>query len=222
MKNVLVHSFFTDFDIELFKAGKHFKLYEKLGAHCVSVNNQKGTYFAVWAPSAKSVAVIGDFNYWNPEGYQLNVRWDSSGIWEGFIPNIGKGNLYKYQVVSNVTGATIDKTDPFAKRCEDPPKTASIIWEDNYDWKDNQWMQKRHLFNSLEAPYSVYEVHLPSWKRKVEENRSLSYFELADELVQYVKEMNFTHVELMPIMEYPYDPSWGYQILKFKTSYRLA
>lgn len=212
MKNVHAHSFFTDFDIQLFKAGKHFKLYEKLGAHCVTINNQKGTYFAVWAPSAKSVAVIGDFNYWNPEGYELHVRWDSSGIWEGFIPNIGKGNLYKYHIVSNVTETTIEKADPFAKRCEHPPKTASIIWEDNYDWKDNQWLQKRHLSNSLEAPYSVYEVHLPSWKRKVEENRTLSYIELADELVQYVKQMNFTHVELMPIMEYPYDPSWGYQI----------
>jgi 1,4-alpha-glucan branching enzyme len=212
MGNVIAHSFFTDFDISLFKSGKHFRLYEKLGSHCLSLNEENGTYFAVWAPSAKSVSVIGDFNYWNDSEHQLNVRWDSSGIWEGFIPNVGKGNTYKYKIHSNVTSENIEKADPFARRCEHPPKTASIVWEDDYHWKDESWMQNRHKHNNLKAPFSVYEVHLTSWKKKVEENRSLSYFELADELVQYVKKMNFTHVELLPIMEHPYDPSWGYQI----------
>lgn len=209
---VLVHSLFTDYDISLFKSGKHYRLYQKLGSHSIAVNGEKGTYFAVWAPSAKSVSVIGDFNYWNENEHQLNVRWDSSGIWEGFIPNIGKGSTYKYKIHSNDASENIEKADPFARRCEHPPKTASIVWEDEYNWEDEHWMKNREQKNGLKAPYSVYEVHLLSWKKKVEENRSLSYFELADELVKYVKKMNFTHVEFMPIMEYPYEPSWGYQI----------
>jgi 1,4-alpha-glucan branching enzyme len=212
MTNVIAHSLFTTFDIDLFKAGKHYRLYEKLGSHCIDLNEEKGTYFAVWAPSAKSVSVIGDFNYWNENQHQLNVRWDSSGIWEGFIPNVGKGSTYKYKIHSNVSSENIEKADPFAKRCEHPPKTASIVWEDDYYWKDEHWIKNRGEKNNLKAPFSVYEVHLISWKKKVAENRSLSYYELASELVQYVKKMNFTHVEFMPIMEYPYDPSWGYQI----------
>ena len=212
MAQVKVHSLFTDFDISLFKAGKHFRLYEKFGSHITSVDGIEGVYFAVWAPSAKHVSVVGDFNFWTEGEHQLNVRWDSSGIWEGFIPLIGKGNTYKYKIESNNNGIKTEKADPYARRYEHPPKTASIVWDDTYKWKDTSWMKTRKKHNALDAPYSVYEVHLGSWKKHIEEDRFLSYYELADNLVTYVKDMNFTHVELMPIMEYPYDPSWGYQI----------
>ena len=212
MSKVIVHSLFSEFDINLFKAGKHYKLYEKFGSHITSVNGIEGTYFAVWAPSAKEVAVIGDFNFWNDQEHQLNVRWDASGIWEGFVPHAKKGNSYKYKIKSANNDVVTEKADPYAKRAEHPPKTASIIWEDNYSWKDKKWMKSRKKHNALDAAYAVYEVHLGSWKKHLEENRFLSYIELADQLVAYVEEMNFTHVEFMPIMEYPYDPSWGYQL----------
>ena len=212
MTEVKVHSLFTDFDINLFKSGKHFRLYEKFGSHITTVDGVEGTYFAVWAPSAKSVSVIGDFNFWLEGDHKLNVRWDGSGIWEGFIPGVGKGNVYKYKIHSHHNDIKTEKADPYARRCEHPPRTASIVWDDSYKWKDNKWMKKREKHNALNAPFSVYEVHLGSWKKKVEENRFLTYEELADDLVSYVKDMNFTHVELMPIMEYPYDPSWGYQL----------
>ncbi|GAA4271501.1 1,4-alpha-glucan branching protein GlgB [Aquimarina gracilis] len=212
MSKVIAHSFFSEFDINLFKAGKHYRLYEKFGSHITTVDGVEGTYFAVWAPSAKSVSVIGDFNFWVEGEHQLNVRWDESGIWEGFVPGAGKGNVYKYKIHSHHNDIKTEKADPYARRCEHPPKTASVVWDDQYDWQDAQWMKNRKKNNAIDAPFSVYEVHLGSWKKRVEENRSLSYTELADELVSYVKEMNFTHVELMPIMEYPYDPSWGYQL----------
>ncbi|WP_276379921.1 1,4-alpha-glucan branching protein GlgB [Flavobacterium sp. H4147] len=211
MSKVISHSLFTDFDIDLFKAGKHFKLYEKLGAHLIEVDGVKGVYFAVWAPTAKSVSVVGDFNYWVQGEHHLNVRWDSSGIWEGFIPEVSKGSLYKYKIQSHIDGVVTEKADPFALYCEKPPHTASVIWDLDYNWKDENWMHTREQFNALDKPYSVYEVHLGSWRR-AEHNRFLSYLELADELVKYVKETGFTHVEFMPIMEYPYDPSWGYQL----------
>ncbi|AUC81650.1 1,4-alpha-glucan branching protein GlgB [Lacinutrix sp. Bg11-31] len=212
MSQVIAHSLFTDFDINLFKSGKHYKLYEKFGSHITTVNGVDGTYFAVWAPSAKQVSVIGDFNYWTEGEHKLNVRWDESGIWEGFIPSIGKGTTYKYKIESNNNGIKTEKTDPYGRRFEHNPKTASIVWEDEYSWNDTKWMKSRKKKNALNAPFSVYEVHLGSWKKQIEENRFLSYVELADQLVDYVKEMNFTHVELMPIMEFPYDPSWGYQV----------
>ena len=212
MAEVITHSLFSEFDINLFKAGKHYRLYEKFGSHPITLNKVKGTYFAVWAPGAKQVSVIGDFNFWKDGEHLLDVRWDGSGIWEGFIPNVEKGNLYKYKIRSNHNDIITEKADPYARRCEHPPNTASVVWEDDYKWQDQSWLQKRKKNNSLKAPYSVYEVHLSSWKKKTEENRSLSYWELATELVSYVKEMGFTHVEFMPIMEYPYDPSWGYQI----------
>ena len=212
MAQVQVHSLFTEFDINLFKAGKHYRLYEKFGSHITTVDGVEGTYFAVWAPSAKQVSVIGDFNFWIEGEHQLNVRWDSSGIWEGFIPHVVKGNIYKYKIQSNNNDIKTEKADPYARRCEHPPKTASVVWDDDYKWKDSKWMKKRKKHNALDAPYSVYEVHLGSWKRHLEEDRFLSYHELAEDLVNYVKDMNFTHVELMPIMEYPYDPSWGYQL----------
>ncbi|OXB10570.1 1,4-alpha-glucan branching enzyme [Flavobacterium plurextorum] len=211
MTKVITHSLFTDFDIDLFKAGKHFKLYEKLGAHLIEVNGVKGVYFAVWAPTAQTVSVVGDFNYWTQGEHVLNVRWDSSGIWEGFIPEITKGALYKYKIQSNIDGIVTEKADPFALYCEKPPHTASVVWDLEYKWKDENWMQNRKQNNALDKPYSVYEVHLGSWKR-AENNRFLTYLELADDLVKYVKETGFTHVEFMPIMEYPYDPSWGYQL----------
>ena len=212
MANTKAFSLFTDFDINLFKAGKHYRLYEKFGSHIVNVDGEEGTYFAVWAPSAKNVSVVGDFNFWLAGEHQLNVRWDGSGIWEGFIPKVGKGNIYKYKIQSSHNYVTTEKADPFARRCEHPPKTASVVWQDDYEWKDKKWMKNRKKNNALNAPFSVYEVHLGSWKKQIEENRFLSYVELADELVDYVAEMNFTHVEFMPIMEYPYDPSWGYQL----------
>ncbi|MCL4160157.1 UNVERIFIED_CONTAM: hypothetical protein GTU68_048985, partial [Idotea baltica] len=192
--------------------GKHYRLYEKLGSHIVTVDGIDGTYFAVWAPSAKQVSVVGDFNSWVNGEHQLNVRWDSSGIWEGFIPLVGKGDTYKYKIESHNDGIVTEKADPYGRRFEHNPKTASIVWEDDYKWKDKNWMKTRKKNNALDAPYSVYEVHLGSWKRHAEEDRFLSYFELADDLVKYVSDMNFTHVELMPIMEFPYDPSWGYQV----------
>ncbi len=212
MAEVIAHSLFTDFDIDLFKTGKHYRLYEKFGSHITTVNGIEGTYFAVWAPSAKMVSVVGDFNYWLEGDHKLNVRWDGSGVWEGFIPEVGKGNVYKYKIHSHHNDIKTEKADPYARRCEHPPNTASIVWDDNYKWKDTKWMKKRKDHNALNAPYSVYEVHLGSWKKQLEENRFLSYKELSDDLVKYAKEMNFTHVELMPVMEYPYDPSWGYQL----------
>lgn len=212
MSKVQVHSLFTDFDISLFKSGKHFRLFEKLGSHVIEKDGVKGTYFAVWAPTAKSVSVVGDFNYWIEGQHPLNVRWDSSGIWEGFIPGIGHGTLYKYKIHSHHNDIKTEKADPYARFAEIPPKTASVVWEADYKWKDNKWMGYRKDKNGLDKPYSVYEVHLGSWKKNIEKNRSLTYKELADELVQYVKEAGFTHIEFMPVMEHPYEPSWGYQI----------
>ena len=214
MNTVKPHSLFTDFDISLFKAGKHFRLYEKLGAHLIEVDGVQGVYFAVWAPSARSVSVVGDFNYWIQGQHQLQVRWDSSGIWEGFIAGVQKGSTYKYKIQSNNNGIITEKADPFALYCEHPPHTASVVWDLDYKWKDKSWMENRKDKNGLDKPYSVYEVHLGSWKRNPE-GKFLTYLELAVELVRYVKETGFTHIEFMPVMEYPYDPSWGYQLVGY-------
>jgi 1,4-alpha-glucan branching enzyme len=215
MSKVLTHSLFTDFDIDLFKAGKHYRLYEKLGAHLIELDGVKGVYFAVWAPTAHSVSVVGDFNFWTQGEHLLQVRWDSSGIWEGFIPNVEKGATYKYKIQSNNGGIVTEKADPFAFYCEKPPHTASVVWDLDYKWDDSKWMKNRQDHNALDKPYSVYEVHLGSWKRHGEDNRFLTYIEFAEDLVTYVKETGFTHVEFMPIMEYPYDPSWGYQLVGY-------
>ncbi|MCU0367208.1 MAG: 1,4-alpha-glucan branching protein GlgB [Cyclobacteriaceae bacterium] len=205
-------SLFTDFDIHLFKSGKHFKLYEKLGAHLTTFNKQEGTYFAVWAPNARAVSVIGNFNYWNGNEHKLLPRWDESGIWEGFFPGIKKGEVYKYAIHSN-TGEYLEKADPFAFYAEIAPNTASVIWELDYTWRDKQWLHDRKKSAGQPKPYSVYEVHIGSWRRKYEDGgRSLSYHELAIELVNYVKENGFTHVEFLPIMEHPFFGSWGYQL----------
>ena len=211
MEKVIPHSRFTEFDINLFKSGKHFRLYEKLGAHLMEVDGVKGTYFAVWAPSAKSVSVIGDFNHWVNGEHKLFVRWDESGIWEGFVPGVEQGAKYKYRIHSHNNDFYAEKADPFARYCEQPPKTASIVWDAQYQWNDKKWMDTRENHNALDKPYSVYEIHLGSWKKK-NGWESLSYVEASNELVKYLKEMGFTHVEFMPIMEYPFDPSWGYQL----------
>ena len=215
MSQVRAYSLFTDFDISLFKSGKHFKLYEKFGAHPIQLDGEGGVYFSVWAPSAKSVAVIGDFNFWDGNEHMLNVRWDSTGIWEGFIPLAKVGMRYKFKITSNNNNIVTEKVDPYAYYFEKSPNTASIIWDiKDYLWKDKNWMGYRKDKNDLDKPYSVYEVQLGSWKKNAE-GEFLTYRELAIELVNYVKEMNFTHVELMPIMEYPYDPSWGYQLIGY-------
>ncbi len=202
----------TDFDIHLFRTGKHFKLYDKLGAHPAEFKGEAGTYFAVWAPNARAVSVIGNFNYWQSGQHNLNPRWDESGIWEGFFPGVNKGEAYKYAVHSN-TGEYLEKADPFAFYAETPPRTASIIWDHDYKWNDQKWLKKRMDGEGKAKPYSVYEVHFGSWRRKPEEgNRCLSYVEMAKELVEYVKDMGFTHVEFLPIMEHPFFGSWGYQL----------
>ena len=210
MSKVLHHSLLTEFDIALFMSGKHYKLYEKLGSHPLEIDGQSGTYFAVWAPSAKSVAVIGNFNYWDKHAHHLAPRWDSSGIWEGFIPGLEKGELYKYSIEAE-DGRLLEKGDPFATFWEQPPRTSSITWDLSYDWKDADWLEQRRDNAGKAQPYSVYEVHIGSWK-KYSVDKSLSYQELTVELVQYVQKMGFTHVEFMPVMEHPFDPSWGYQI----------
>jgi 1,4-alpha-glucan branching enzyme len=203
-------SLITDFDIHLFKSGKHFKLYEKLGARIVTFGKQEGAYFAVWAPNAKAVSVIGNFNHWADSVHKLSPRWDQSGIWEGFFTDIKHGEAYKYAIHSN-TGEYLEKADPFAMYFEQPPRTASIIWSPKYEWKDQSWLTERKLLAGKPKPYSVYEVHFGSWKR-TEENKSLTYPEMAHDLVKYVKDNGFTHVEFLPLMEHPFYGSWGYQL----------
>lgn len=209
---VLAYSLFSDFDISLFISGKHFRLYEKFGAQLIEVAGTKGTYFAVWAPNAQAVHVIGNFNHWSKTAHPLNRRLDSSGIWEGFIPGVAKGEVYKYAILG-FEGQLVEKGDPYAIKWEHPPKTASVVWENDYQWSDKSWMKKRAKINALNKPMSVYELHLGSWQRDPSEpKRVLTYKEIAASLVPYVIDMGFTHVELMPIMEYPFYPSWGYQI----------
>jgi 1,4-alpha-glucan branching enzyme len=198
-------------DLHLFNEGTHFRLYDKLGAHMMRLQGVEGTYFAVWAPNAERVAVMGSFNDWSKDSHLLRPK-ESSGIWEGFIPGIGKGTLYKFHIRSHERGYEVDKTDPFACFNEIPPKTASIVWDTNYDWHDGEWMKDRHRHNALNAPISIYEMHVGSWRRIGQEgNRSLSYRELALELPQYLQQLGFTHVEFLPVMDHPFFGSWGYQ-----------
>jgi 1,4-alpha-glucan branching enzyme len=201
----------TEQDLYLFNQGRDYRAYEKLGAHLTSVGDQSGASFSVWAPNARAVSVIGSFNGWNPLSHPLRVR-ESSGIWEGFIPGVIKGSVYKFHIVSRNNGFVVDKADPFGFWHEKPPRTASVVWDLDYQWADHDWMQNREGRNSLHAPISIYEVHLGSWMRVPEENnRSLSYREMAPRLADYAQRMNFTHVELLPVMEHPFYGSWGYQ-----------
>jgi 1,4-alpha-glucan branching enzyme len=205
----------TDDDIYLFNEGSHFRLHEKLGAHPMNAKGEEGTHFAVWAPEAKGVFVMGDFNGWKKTSHPLRPR-GASGIWEGFIPNVNKCANYKYYIVSQHNGYRVDKTDSFSFYYEVSPKTASIVWDLGYKWGDGKWMANRERHNAPEAPISIYEVHLGSCMRvPEEENRPLTYRELAPKLAQYVNEMGFTHVEFLPVMEHPFYGSWGYECLGY-------
>jgi len=208
-------SLLSDYDLHLFNEGSHNSLYEKLGAHPASVDGQRGTYFAVWAPNAHSVSVIGDFNGWNKASHPLQPR-GSSGIREGFIPELGPGTVYKYHIASRYQGYRVDKADPFALENELPPRTASIVWDMAYDWGDADWISSRKRHNAFNRPISIYEMHLGSWMRVWEEgNRWLTYRELAPKLAEYCNRLGFTHVEFMPVMEHPFYGSWGYQVTGF-------
>ena len=202
-------------DIYLFNEGSHFRLYDKLGAHIITVDGREGTVFGVWAPNAETVSVIGDFNGWDDHRHELTPRGDS-GIWEGFIAGVGRSMPYKYVIQSAYDNLRLEKADPFAVHGEVPPKTASVIWDLSYDWGDEKWMTSRAQNQKPEAPMSIYEVHLGSWMRVLEENnRSLSYRELTRKLTDYLLEMGYTHVEFMPVMEHPFFGSWGYQSLGY-------
>lgn len=216
--NGIIHgvSLFTEFDIYLFKEGSHFRLYEKLGSHIMDVDGKPGVLFSVWAPNALSVSVMGDFNGWNRDSHKLEVRGDGSGIWEGFVPGIGSGSIYKYFIRSNVNEYEAEKADPFCLFWEVSPRTASIVWDISYDWGDSIWIDNKKLSPSHGQPCSVYEIHPGSWKRVSQEgNRFLTYRELAHELAVYVKDLGYTHVEFLPVMEHPFYGSWGYQVLGF-------
>ncbi|MBS0579807.1 MAG: 1,4-alpha-glucan branching protein GlgB [Proteobacteria bacterium] len=199
---------FTEQDIYHFREGTYVRAYENLGAHAAA----DGTRFAVWAPNAAAVAVIGDFNHWGGSSHALHPRADASGIWEGTFANLGPGTLYKYRVTAR-DGSHADKCDPFAFRTEVPPRTASVVWQLDYAWNDADWMQRRARINALDAPWSIYELHVGSWRRVPEDgNRPLDFRELAHAVANYVTELGFTHVELLPVMEHPFYGSWGYQI----------
>lgn len=207
------HSLWTEFDISLFKTGKHFHLYEKMGAHLMSLDGEEGCYFAVYAPMAEHVYVVGDFNSWKHENYRLYPRWDSSGIWEGFIPGVSKGMVYKYKIFPGNRGRIRMKADPYAIKNEHPPLSGSVVWtRDTYTWQDSEWMSHRPKKQNLNQPMSVYEMHLGSWKRHIPDNNPYTYTEVAEALIPYIKEMGYTHVEFLPLSSFPYEPSWGYQV----------
>jgi len=214
-------SIFSDFDLYLFGQGKHYHLYEKMGAHPRVLNGVAGTHFATWAPNAQTVSVIGDFNQWNRSSNQMVRRHNDLGVWECFIPGVQVGALYKFAIYSRYNNYAADKIDPYAFAFELRPNTASVVADiTRHTWQDEQWMSTREGRDWLNAPMSIYEVHLGSWKHAperhvvgaVEEDRFLTYRELADQLGDYVKKMGFTHIELLPVMEYPFDGSWGYQV----------
>jgi 1,4-alpha-glucan branching enzyme len=204
------YSRFSDFDIALFKNGTHYRLYDKLGAHPVTHEGRPGIYFAVWAPNERFVSVVGNFNFWARHSHPLQVRWDGSGIWEGFLPELAEGEVYKYFIESH-TGYGVEKGDPYAFHAETPPQTASVVRRLDFNWTDEQWMSARAASNVLTKPLSIYEVHAGAWRRG-DGNRYLSYRELAAELPGYCVHMGFTHVEFMPLAQHPFYGSWGYQI----------
>ncbi|HLY63499.1 MAG TPA: 1,4-alpha-glucan branching protein GlgB [Terriglobia bacterium] len=202
----------SDFDLHLMGEGTHYKKYEKLGAHLSEIEGVNGVTFGVWAPNARRVSVVGDFNQWDGRRHPMRVR-GGTGIWELFIPGLGEGEVYKYEIKSNPSGAIGLKADPYAFFSEQRPKTASVVHNINrYVWHDEDWLANRARRQSLDAPISIYEVHLGSWRRVPEDrNRMLGYRELADQLVDYAVKMGYTHLELLPVMEHPLDESWGYQ-----------
>jgi 1,4-alpha-glucan branching enzyme len=201
----------SDQDLYLFNEGSNYRMYKTIGAHLVSRDGKAGVVFSVWAPNARQVSVIGSFNEWNTKSNLLVPRSDS-GIWEGFIPGITKGALYKFHIESRQHGYHVDKADPLGFLHEKPPRTASVVWELDYEWSDRDWMEKRAARNSLSAPHAIYEVHLGSWMRVPEENnRPLTYRETAPRLAEYALRMGYTHVEFLPVMEHPFYGSWGYQ-----------
>ena len=208
--------FLTDYDLYLFAEGNHRRLYDKLGAHVIERDGKIGTHFAVWAPNARDIHVIGDFNDWRPGLHELQPR-SSSGVWEGFVPGVGPGALYKYALISRSEDYHVDKADPCGFAAEIRPHTASKVWElDHYTWQDDEWMQRRGKAQALEMPLAIYEVHLGSWRRvPAEGNRWLTYRELAPLLADYVTQMGFTHVEFLPVSEHPFDGSWGYQTVGY-------
>jgi 1,4-alpha-glucan branching enzyme len=217
MKNPVIYdtSSLTEDDIYLFNEGCHFRLYEKLGAHPMTRDGVEGTCFAVWAPDAEGMFVVGDFNNWNRGSHPLRPR-GVSGIWEGFIPGVLKDTLYKYYVHSRFNGYQVEKADPYALFSEAPPKTASKVCTLDYSWDDDQWMAERGEHNRGDAPIAIYEVHQGSWMRVPEQgNRSLNYREMAANLPEYVNRLGFTHVELLPVMEHPFYGSWGYQTVGY-------
>jgi len=205
-------SLLTENDLYLFNEGSHYRIYDKMGAHLSGSGSDVGTTFSVWAPNAREVSVIGSFNQWHPKTHPLRPR-GSSGIWEGFIPGVGRGSLYKYHIESVHHGYRADKTDPIGFLQEKPPRTASVVWDLDYTWNDSEWMKQRGGRNSIKAPVATYEVHLGSWMRASpeEHQRPYTYREIAPKLAEYVNHMGFTHVELLPIMEHPFYGSWGYQ-----------
>ena len=211
-KTVWNYSLFTDEVIKNFQEGTLYNAYAFFGNQQITVLGKPGTYFAVWAPNATELSIVGNFNDWKENEHPLYVRLDQSGIWEGFIPGCNRGEVYKY-AINGFQGKKIQKGDPFAHYWEKKPLTASITWNFEYKWKDSDWMTTREKHNSLNSPYSIYEVHLASWMRPdpFDEESYFSFWEIAERLVPYVKEMGFTHVEIMPVMEYPFDGSWGYQ-----------
>ena len=211
-KKVWNYSFFTEENVQDFQAGDMYYAYEKFGNHQIKVLDTEGFYFAVWAPNATAVSVVGEFNQWAKNDHNLFVRLDRSGIWEGFIPNLPQGSQYKYNI-KGFNGIETYKADPYSVFGELRPGTASITRHIAREWNDDVWMEGRNKNNSLDAPWSVYEIHLASWMRPVKDNEDAytSYLDLVDRLVPYVKNMGFTHVEFMPVMEHPFDGSWGYQ-----------
>jgi len=206
----------SDYDLHLLKEGTHYRNYEKLGSHVRVVEGVRGVHFAVWAPNARRVSVIGDFNGWDGRRHPMRFH-PGAGIWEIFIPGLGEETLYKFEIKWRRFGFLVQKTDPYAFYFERRPKTAAIVYDINkYHWRDDDWMRGRAAKNSLEAPLSIYEVHLGSWMRAPEEgNRYLTYRELAHRLVEYGKQMGYTHIELLPVTEHPYDGSWGYQTIGY-------
>jgi 1,4-alpha-glucan branching enzyme len=203
----------TDFDLHLYSEGTNYESYRNMGAHPAVVEGVAGVRFAVWAPNAEVMSVCGDFNQWDTRRHPMRQR--NAGIWELFIPGLGHGSTYKYFVRSRFVGYQQMKTDPYAFYCETPPKSASIVWDlEKYQWGDSAWMEARAKRDWLKEPVSIYEVHLESWLRGPH-NQMLSYRELAKSLVEYVKEMRYTHIELLPVMEYPFSGSWGYQVIAY-------